>query len=155
MEVKDGRGEHKHAGVPVVALALPDFVASDLSIPAQISTTGFNIEATAGLDALAAADTIIIPGYWPPKDRPPDVAAALQAAGSRGARIASICIGAFALAGSGLLDGHEATTHWKHSDELADRFPAVRVAPNRLFVDEGSILTGAGSAAAVDLCLHM
>jgi transcriptional regulator GlxA family with amidase domain len=162
----------------VVALALPDVVAFDLSIPAQIfghreerdryefvvsaprtgpvpSTTGFSVEATAGLDALTAADTIIVPGYWPPKDPPSDVAAALVAAARRGARIASICIGAFALAYAGLLDGLEATTHWQHANELANRFPAVQVMPNRLFVDEGSILTGAGVAAGIDLCLHM
>ena len=162
----------------VVALALPDVVAFDLSIPAQIfghleerdryaftvsaqragsvpSSTGFSIEATADLDALAQADTVIVPGYQPPKDPPPDVVAALQEASRRGARIASICIGAFALAGAGLLDGREATTHWQHTDELASRFPAVRVRPNRLFVDEGIILTGAGVAAGIDLCLHM
>lgn len=162
----------------VTALALPDVVAFDLSIPAQIfghrdernhyrftvcaqrpgpvpSTTGFSIDATAGLEALGTADTIIVPGYWPPKDPPPQVADALAAAARRGARVASICIGAFALAGAGLLDGLEATTHWQHADELASRFPAVRVLPNRLFVDEGTILTGAGVAAGIDLCLHM
>ena len=162
----------------VVALALPDVVAFDLAIPAQVfghteerdryaftvcarragsvpTSTGFSIEATAGLSALAAADTIFVPGYQPPKDPPPDVVAALRAASRRGARIASICIGAFALAGAGLLDGLEATTHWQWADELASRFPAVRVSPNLLFVDEGSILTGAGVAAGIDLCLHM
>lgn len=162
----------------VVALALPDVVAFDLSIPAQVfghteerdryaftvcarragsvpTSTGFSIEATHGLSALARADTIFVPGYQPPKDPPPDVVAALRAASRRGARIASICIGAFALAGAGLLDGLEATTHWQWADELASRFPAVRVSPNLLFVDEGSILTGAGVAAGIDLCLHM
>jgi transcriptional regulator GlxA family with amidase domain len=162
----------------VAVLALPDVVAFDLSIPAQVfghrderdryqftvcapnpgpvdSTTGFSIEATAGLDAIAAADTVIVPGYWPPRDPPPEAAAALVAAARRGARVASICIGAFALAGAGLLDGHEATTHWQHADELASRFPAVRVSANRLFVDEGAILTGAGVAAGIDLCLHI
>ena len=162
----------------VVALALPDVVAFDLSIPAQIfghreerdryaftvcaphpgpvpSTTGFSIEAAAGLSALETADTVIVPGYWPPKNPPSAAAAALRAAARRGTRIASICIGAFALAGAGLLDGLEATTHWQHADELAARFPAVRVSPNRLFVDQGTILTGAGVAAGIDLCLHL
>jgi transcriptional regulator GlxA family with amidase domain len=162
----------------VVALALPDVVAFDLSTPAQVfghdeerdrytftvcarragtvpTSTGFAIEATADLDALASADTVVVPGYKPPKDPPPDVVAALREASRRGARIASICIGAFALAGAGLLDGLEATTHWQWADELASRFPAIRVSPNRLFVDEGSILTGAGVAAGIDLCLHM
>ena len=162
----------------VAALALPDVVAFDLSIPAQIfghreerdryeftvcaerpgpvpSTTGFSVAATVGLDTLTRADTVIVPGYWPPKDPPPDVADALREAARRGARVASICIGAFALAGAGLLDGRQATTHWQHADELASRFPAVRVAANRLYVDEGAILTGAGVAAGIDLCLHM
>jgi transcriptional regulator GlxA family with amidase domain len=162
----------------VAALAIADVVVFDLAIPAQIfghrderdryaftvcaqrpglvpSTTGFGVEATAGLDALATADTIVVAGYWPPKDPPAEAAAALRAAAARGARIASICVGAFALAGAGLLDGREATTHWEHADELAGRFPAVRVSPNRLFVDEGTILTGAGVAAGIDLCLHM
>jgi transcriptional regulator GlxA family with amidase domain len=162
----------------VVVLALPDVVAFDLSIPAQVfghaeergryaftvcaqragpvpTSTGFSIEAMADLDALAQADTVFVPGYRPPKDPPPDVVAALREASRRGARIASICIGAFALAGAGLLDGLQATTHWQWADELASRFPAVRVSPNLLFVDEGSILTGAGVAAGIDLCLHM
>jgi transcriptional regulator GlxA family with amidase domain len=131
----------------VAALALPDVVAFDLSIPAQIfghreerdryefavcaerpgpvpSTTGFSVAATAGLGTLTRADTVIVPGYWPPKDPPPDVADALREAARRGARVASICIGAFALAGAGLLDGRQATTHWQHADELASRFPA-------------------------------
>lgn len=162
----------------VVVLALPDVVAFDLSIPAQVfghaeergryaftvcaqragpvpTSTGFSIEVMADLDALAQADTVFVPGYRPPKDPPPDVVAALREASRRGARIASICIGAFALAGAGLLDGLQATTHWQWADELASRFPAVRVSPNLLFVDEGSILTGAGVAAGIDLCLHM
>ncbi|MCW2930894.1 MAG: AraC family transcriptional regulator [Actinomycetia bacterium] len=162
----------------VVALALPEVVAFDLSTPAQVfghreereryqfsvcaeepgpvpSTTGFAITATAGLEALATADTVIVPGYWTLTEPSAPVVSALTEAARRGARIASICIGAFALAGAGLLDGREATTHWQHADELAMRFPAVRVSPNLLFIDEGDILTGAGVAAGIDLCLHM
>jgi len=162
----------------VVALALPEVVAFDLSTPAQVfghreereryqfsvcaeepgpvpSTTGFAVTATAGLEALATADTVMVPGYWPLREPSAPVVAALTRAVRRGARIASICIGAFALAGAGLLDGREATTHWQHADELAMRFPAVRVSPNLLFIDEGDILTSAGVAAGIDLCLHM
>jgi len=162
----------------VVALALPEVVAFDLSTPAQVfghreereryqfsvcaeepgpvpSTTGFAVTATAGLEALATAGTVMVPGYWPLTRPSAPVVSALTEAARRGARIASICIGAFALAGAGLLDGREATTHWQHADELATRFPAVRVSSNRLFVDEGDILTGAGVAAGIDLCLHM
>src|SRR5215469_14152323 len=162
----------------VVALALPEVVAFDLSIPAQVfghreereryqfsvcaeepgpvpSTTGFAVTATAGLEALATADTVMVPGYWPLTEPSAPVVSALTEAARRGARIASICIGAFALAGAGLLDGRDATTHWQHADELAMRFPAVRVAPNLLFIDEGDILTSAGVAAGIDLCLHI
>jgi transcriptional regulator GlxA family with amidase domain len=162
----------------VVALALPEVVAFDLSTPAQVfghreereryqfsvcaeepgpvtSTTGFAVTATAGLQALATADTVMVPGYWPLTEPSAPVVSALTEAARRGARIASICIGAFALAGAGLLDGREATTHWQHADELAMRFPAVRVSPNLLFIDEGDILTSAGVAAGIDLCLHM
>lgn len=162
----------------VVAVALPEVVAFDLSIPAQVfghreerdryqfsvcaetpgavpSTTGFAVCATAGLEALATADTVMVPGYWPLREPSAPVMSALVAAAGRGARIASICIGAFALAAAGLLDGRRATTHWQHADELATRFPGVLVQPNVLFIDEGDILTSAGVAAGIDLCLHM
>jgi transcriptional regulator GlxA family with amidase domain len=80
---------------------------------------------------------------------------ALQRAHRRGARIASLCSGAFVLAYAGLLDGKRATTHWMHSAALADRFPAIDVDPSVLYVDEGDVLTSAGTAAGIDLCLHM
>ncbi|MDT5148942.1 MAG: hypothetical protein QOI01_675 [Mycobacterium sp.] len=79
----------------------------------------------------------------------------MRQAAERGARIASVCIGAFALAAAGLLDGRAATTHWEHAEELCSRFPDVHVRPDVLFVDEGRILTSAGIAAGIDLCLHM
>jgi transcriptional regulator GlxA family with amidase domain len=162
----------------VVVVAVPEVVAFDLSIPAQIfgrsearhlyeftvcaerpgpvdSTTGFAIEAAAGLDALRHADTVVVPGFMPTDDPGPAVDEALRDAAGRGARIASVCVGAFALAAAGLLDGRRATTHWQHADELAARFPAVRVDPDVLYVDEGQVLTSAGVAAGIDLCLHM
>jgi transcriptional regulator GlxA family with amidase domain len=162
----------------VVVLALPAVVAFDLAIPAQVfgqcvehdrytftvcaghagavpSTTGFAIEAGAGLDALETADTVVVPGYAPHDDPPPAVLAALRAAALRGARVASVCTGAFALAAAGLLDGRQATTHWGSAAELAARFPEVTVTPDVLYVDEGRILTSAGVAAGIDLCLHM
>ena len=162
----------------VVAIALPEVVAFDLSIPAQIfghvserhryaftvcaqqpglveTTTGFAVSADASLDAVRRADTVIVPGFMPLDDPGAAVAAALRDAAQRGARIASVCIGAFALAAAGLLDGRQATTHWEHADELAARYPAVRVNPGVLYVDEGQILTSAGVAAGIDLCLHM
>ncbi|HEX6534389.1 MAG TPA: DJ-1/PfpI family protein, partial [Gemmatimonadaceae bacterium] len=109
-----------------------------------------------GLGALASADTIIVPGI-DDLDRPipPRVCAALRAAYDRGARIASICTGAFVLAAAGLLDGRVATTHWRNAAALAERHPAVRVDPRVLYVDDGRLLTSAGVAAGIDLCLHL
>ncbi|MEV1010824.1 transcriptional regulator FtrA [Streptomyces sp. NPDC049881] len=109
-----------------------------------------------GLDDFAAAETLIVPGV-PDVDGPvsPGVVAALRAAHGRGARILSICSGAFALAAAGLLDGRRATTHWRYADRLRRRHPAVRVDPDVLYIDEGQVLTSAGSAAGLDLCLHV
>src|SRR5205823_5321690 len=89
------------------------------------------------------------------RDPGPAVIEALQGAHERGARIASICSGAFILAAAGLLDGRSATTHWTGAAQLADRYPKVRVDPDVLFVDEGDVLTSAGAATGLDLCLHM
>ena len=109
-----------------------------------------------GLDAFAAAGTLIVPGVADVHADPsPALTGALRAAHRRGARIVSICSGAFALAGAGLLDGRRATTHWRYADLLARRHPAVRVDPDVLYVDDGDILTGAGSAAGLDLCVHL
>jgi AraC family transcriptional activator FtrA len=117
---------------------------------------GLLITPQAGLEAAASADTVIIPG-WNTPDRyvDPELVAALRTAHARGARIASVCTGAFALAATGLLDGRRATTHWMHADELAERYPAITVDPGVLYVDEGSILTSAGTAAGIDMCLHL
>ncbi|GAS97492.1 uncharacterized protein RMCC_4458 [Mycolicibacterium canariasense] len=109
-----------------------------------------------GLDEVVAADVVIVPGKQdflvPPH---PDVIAALRAAYAAGARIGSICVGAFVLAASGLLDGRTITTHWQWADSLARRYPAVTVDPSAMFVDDGRILTSAGVAAGLDLCLHL
>jgi len=108
------------------------------------------------LQRLAAADTIIVPGRTDPLAPLPDtVIAALQQAHARGARIASICVGAFTLAAAGLLDGLRATTHWVAAGELARRYPKIQVDAAVLFVDNGQMLTSAGAAAGIDLCLHM
>ncbi|RLQ10277.1 transcriptional regulator FtrA [Micromonospora sp. BL1] len=109
-----------------------------------------------GLDAFAAVGTLIVPGVADVHADPtPALTGALRAAHRRGARIVSICSGAFALAGAGLLDGRRATTHWRYADLLARRHPAVRVDPDVLYVDDGDILTSAGSAAGLDLCVHL
>ncbi|WP_019630549.1 helix-turn-helix domain-containing protein [Actinomadura atramentaria] len=116
---------------------------------------GFTVRAEHGLDVLAAADTVIVPGVADPDAPPPALVAALRAAHRRGARLVSICSGAFALAATGVLDGRRATTHWRYAARLAERHPAVRVDPDVLYVDEGDVLTSAGSAAGIDLCLYL
>jgi AraC family transcriptional regulator, transcriptional activator FtrA len=117
---------------------------------------GLIFDSPLGLDELSRADTVIIPGC---ADRqraaPAALLLALRTAYDRGARLASICTGAFTLAAAGLLDGRTVTTHWMHADELTRRWPAVRVEPNVLYTDDGQILTSAGSAAGLDLCLHI
>jgi AraC family transcriptional regulator, transcriptional activator FtrA len=123
------------------------------SIPTH---NGFSIETQHGLDDLARADTIVVPA-WPNTDQPPapEVAGALRAAHERGARVMSFCSGAFVLGYAGLLDGKRAATHWMYADAMAARFPSVQVDRNVLYVDEGGVLTSAGTAAAIDLCLHI
>jgi transcriptional regulator GlxA family with amidase domain len=161
----------------VVALVACDVVAFDLSIPAQVfgqepdlyefsvcapvagvmrTETGFDVVVPHGLEALDDADIVIVPGIGERAGPlPPAPLAALRAASARGARIASICTGAFVLAAAGLLDGRRATTHWQWADLLARQFPAVNVDPTVLYVDDGDVLTSAGVAAGIDLCLHM
>ncbi|GAA3145320.1 transcriptional regulator FtrA [Planomonospora alba] len=117
---------------------------------------GFGLRAEHGLDVLAGADTVIVPGVPDVRDEVPRaLVAALRSAHGRGARMVSICSGAFALAAAGLLDGREATTHWKYAELLQRRFPRVRVDPDVLYVDGGDVLTSAGSAAGLDLLIHL
>jgi transcriptional regulator GlxA family with amidase domain len=118
--------------------------------------TGFVLEAPHGLAALKRANTIIVPG-WADPDIAPSAALirALVAAHDRGARIASVCTGAFVLAAAGLLDGRRATTHWLYSERLQQRHPGVEVDPSVLYIDDGTVLTSAGTAAGLDLCLHL
>jgi transcriptional regulator GlxA family with amidase domain len=165
----------------VVALVLPGVLTFELACAAQVfarapglagqpghydfvccgvertvpSPDGFDLMLGAGLEAIARADTVIVPSYdW--SARPPAAALrALTAAADRGARVMSLCMGAFALAHAGLLDGRRATTHWIGVGRLAAEFPRVDVVPDVLYVDEGHILTSAGVAAGLDLCLHV
>lgn len=162
----------------VVALAIPDVVAFDLSIPAQVfghdderdrysftvcaerpgdipTSTGFSVSARHGLEALRYADTVVVPGFHPHLATPEYAAEALRDAADRGTRIASVCIGAFALATAGLLDGRVATTHWHYADDFRRLHPQVTMKPDVLYVDEGQILTSAGISAGIDLCLYM
>ncbi|MGB6162445.1 MAG: DJ-1/PfpI family protein [Pseudonocardiaceae bacterium] len=162
----------------IVALALPEVEDFDLAIPARVfgrrferdrysfgvcastpglvpTTTGYAVHAPLGLNALAAADTVVVPGYYPHDEPAPAALQALRAAADRGARVVSICTGAFALAAAGLLDGRRATTHWGAAVELAARYPTIDVDPEVLYVDSGQVLTSAGVAAGIDLCLHL
>ena len=162
----------------VVALALEPLVALDLAAPAHVfghwggerysfrvagvdgspvaTSSGFGIDVEAGLGALRRADTVVVPGYDGASRPPPEpVLQELRRAARRDARVMSICTGAFALAHAGLLDGRRATTHWDSAAIFAELFPAVRLDPNVLYVDEGRLLTSAGVAAGLDLCLHV
>ena len=117
---------------------------------------GIRVEVRRGLRAFNEAGTIVIPG-WKRVDEPPPPALirALRRAHAEGARLVSICSGVFLLAETGLLDGKRVTAHWRHADRLMARYPNLHVEPDVLYVDEGSILTSAGSAAGIDLGLHI
>ncbi len=122
----------------------------------EVDAGVLSLRARWGMDALDRADTIVLPGLADPTTPIPDeVLEALRSAAAGGTRIASICVGAFTLAATGLLDGLRATTHWAAARELSRRYPEVDVDADVLFVDNGQILTSAGAAAGLDLCLHM
>lgn len=151
----------------------------DVGIPAQVFTTrpsmpyevrvcgvhpglvtggdGLSYNVEHGLEVLEEAELVFLPGYQHPDTEEPPAALveALLAAHARGARIAAISTGAFALAATGLLDGRRATTHWHYSEIFAQKFPQIQVNESVLFVDEGSVLTSAGAASGIDLCLHI
>ncbi|GLH73462.1 transcriptional regulator [Geothrix limicola] len=120
------------------------------------TSAGFEIRTRHGLGALSWADTIIVPSWRDPLERPPEtLLRALQRAHARGARIVGLCLGAFVLAEAGLLDGRPATTHWHWADLFSRRFPQVRLDADVLYVDDGEVLTSAGAAAGIDCCLHL
>lgn len=122
------------------------------------SSQGFTIDTPYGLDDVVKADTVVVPAWGVAQldDEPPQALLdTLRAAHRRGARILSVCSGAFVLAAAGLLDGRRATTHWMHAEALAARYPDIDVDPDVLYVDEGDVMTSAGTAAGIDLCLHV
>ncbi|MFD6140711.1 GlxA family transcriptional regulator [Promicromonospora sp. NPDC060271] len=164
----------------VVVVALPDTIVFDLATPIEtfgrarlpdgrpayrvivcgtepvVEAGPLRLEVDAGLEALDRADTVVVPGRIHPEEETPAPAlAALRAAAEDGTRIASICVGAFTLAEAGLLDGLRATTHWLAADVLAKQYPSVDVDAESLYVDNGQIVTSAGAAAGLDLCLHL
>lgn len=138
---------------------LYDVVTCGLTPEPVLSNTGFGIVPAAGAEALATADTVVVPGTrYPPArlhGRLESDAAAALATIAPSTRVVSICTGAFVLAAAGLLDGRPATTHWQHAAALRALHPEVHVDANVLFVDDGDVLTSAGLAAGIDLCLHI
>jgi len=126
--------------------------------PGPLRATGglYITPSAGGLRLLAKADTIVIPGWKNHDVLPPQpLLRALRRAAARGARLVSICSGVFVLAATGLLDGRAATTHWRYAARLSQMYPAIQVNPDILYTDEGNILTSAGSAAGIDLCMHI
>jgi AraC family transcriptional activator FtrA len=119
------------------------------------ATGGIRVLVDGRLELLDEAGTIIFPGWRTKEPVPVALVAAVQKAAARGARLMSICSGAFILAAAGLLAGRRATTHWRYAPLLAGQYPDIRIAPDVLYVDEGQVLTSAGSAAGIDLCLHV
>ncbi len=136
---------------------LPDFdFALCAPVPGVIATTsGFGLTVTHGLERMVEADLVVVPAVPRGEPVPGAVVEALRAAYERGARIMSVCSGAFALGEAGLLDDRDCTTHWRHTTELAERFPKARVVPEVLYVDAHPILTSAGSAAGLDASLYL
>ena len=133
-----------------------DFAVCAVDPPPVHTTSGFLIDTPHGIERLATADLIAIPGWRDDVEPPPEALLdALRAAVDRGARVMSVCTGAYVLAAAGLLDGRRATTHWRWAERFARMYPAVDVDPNVLYVDSGSVLTSAGTAAGIDLCLHI
>ncbi|MEX5236157.1 helix-turn-helix domain-containing protein [Kocuria arenosa] len=137
-------------GLPVMDFA----VCSPDGGPVR-TIAGFDVAVHHGLDRVAEADLVVLPAMSRDIPVPAEVIHALRAAHDRGARLLSICSGAFVLGAAGLLDGRRCTTHWMHTAELAERFPAAQVVPEVLYVEDGTILTSAGTAAGLDACLHL
>jgi transcriptional regulator GlxA family with amidase domain len=143
--------DRRGGGVPAF-----DFRVCAAETGALATTAGFSIAVTHGLEALADAHTIIVPSWRDPDETPPAALLdALRAAHARGALLVGLCLGAFVLAAAGILDGRPASTHWAWADDFACRYPRVRLDPDVLYVDDGDVLTSAGTAAGLDCCLHV
>lgn len=124
--------------------------------PPLRSGGGLQLAIDGGLELLDKADTIVVPGWRAVSEPVPDtLVKALRRAQQRGCRFVSICTGSFVLAAAGLLDGRRATTHWQHAEFFSASYPAVQVEPSVLYVDEDDVLTSAGCAAGLDVCLHL
>jgi transcriptional regulator GlxA family with amidase domain len=123
--------------------------------PLPTSVPGVQMTPAHGLDGLDDADLVAIPAVSIRDDYPPAVLDAVRNAAARGATLLSVCSGAFLLAAAGLLDGRHCTTHWHHIKDFQQRFPEAKVDPDVLFVDDGDLITSAGTAAGIDACLHL
>ncbi|MFJ3958524.1 GlxA family transcriptional regulator [Arthrobacter sp. NPDC090010] len=125
--------------------------------PGPVRTSaGYSLAVDRGLDSLPGSDLVVVPWWSDPCAPAPDgVAQALREAHDNGAIVVGLCLGAFVVADSGLLNGHEATTHWKWAETFRRRFPSVHLRPEKLYVDEGRLVTGAGATAGIDTCLHL
>lgn len=125
--------------------------------PGLIRTgSGFNLDVEHGLERAREADLVVIPGWHDVDGTPPEpMLDAVRDAVARGARVLSVCSGAFVLAAAGVLDGRRATTHWRYADLLAQRYPTIDIDPDVLYVEDGPVLTSAGTAAGIDACLHL
>lgn len=152
-----------HLSVPCVVFGEADPGAQRFRLlvcgcePNPISTSvGFKLMLEHGLEALAEANTIIVPSWRDHGERPPQALLdALLAAHQRGAQIVGLCLGAYVLAACGLLAGRRATTHWAYAQDFAQRYPAVQVDADVLYIEDGTVLTSAGTAAGIDCCLHL
>jgi len=143
-------------GPAVPGLPAYDFAVCGEQVAPVPTTSGFAVLPSHDLNRLAEADLIIVLGATPPVPPPPAaLVRQLRDAVTRGATIASACTGAFVLAAAGLLDGRRATTHWLHAPLLATLYPQLTVEPDQLYIEDGPIVTSAGSAAVIDLCLHL
>ncbi len=142
--------DRRDDGVPML-----DFAICGPRVGVVPTSLGFSINVEQGLERLDEADLIGVPAMPRSGHAPEPVLEALVRAYERGARIVSVCSGAFTLGMAGLLDGRECTTHWKYTTELARRFPEAKVVPEVLYVDAGQIVTSAGTAAGLDACLHI
>jgi transcriptional regulator GlxA family with amidase domain len=138
-------------GVPPIEFRV---CAEKPGVPLRTSV-GVYLTPDHGLDALEDADLVAIPAVTIRDEYPPVVLDALRAAAKRGSTLLTVCSGAFLLAASGLLDGRQCTTHWRHAQDFAARFPSAKLDPDVLFVDDGDIITSAGTAAGIDACLHL
>jgi len=143
--------DRSEQGLPVY-----DFAVVAAEEPPLRTPQGFLLDTPHRLDRVESADLVCIPAWRDPRKRPPEpFLEALVAAVDRGARVLSVCTGAFVLAEAGLLEGRRATTHWRHADLLRELHPGVEVTPDVLYVEDGPVITSAGTAAGIDACLHV